>query len=72
MTTPTPPSTGSAVWLVAEREISSKLRSKAFVVSALILFAMVLAGVLFSGFSASNASNDRTEVAATPEVAAQL
>ena len=72
MTTPTPPSTGSAVWLVAEREISSKLRSKAFVVSALILFAMVLAGVLFSGFSASNASNDRTEVAATPEVATQL
>ena len=72
MTAHTPPSTASAVWLVAEREIGSKLRSKAFVISALITFALVLAGVLFSGFSAQNAGGEATRVAATPQVASEL
>ena len=32
------PSTAQSVWLVAEREIGSKLRSKAFIISTAILF----------------------------------
>jgi ABC-2 type transport system permease protein len=47
--------TAQGVWLVAEREIGSKLRSKAFVISTAILFALALAGILIGSFAAQNA-----------------
>ncbi len=43
-----------ATWIVAEREITTRLRSKAFLVSTGALLLMVLAGVLFSGFMANS------------------
>lgn len=43
-----------ASWLVAEREISTKLRSKSFIISSAILLVFVLGGVLFSGFMANS------------------
>lgn len=43
-----------ATWLVAEREISTKLRSKAFLISTGVLLLLVLGGVLFSGFASQN------------------
>lgn len=50
---PTAPSTAQSVWLVAEREIGSRLRSKAFIVSTVILFVIALGAVVWGGFSAS-------------------
>ena len=58
------------VWLVAEREIGSKLRSKAFVISTAILFILALAGVLIGGFATENTAGTPIAVvgAASAEV----
>ncbi|GLJ60851.1 ABC transporter permease [Microbacterium barkeri] len=69
--TPAPaPTTAQSVWLVAERELAAKLRSKAFLISTAILVLGALAAVLWMGFSA--AGGGTTPVAATQAVAAQL
>lgn len=60
-----PLSATQGVWLVAEREIGSKLRSKAFVISTAILLVGALALVIWAGFQASNSSG--TPVAVTPD-----
>ncbi len=75
--TPPPSSTTAAphrapgelhsIWLVAEREIGSKLRSKAFVISTAILIVAALASVLWGGFTASNASASGIPVAVTSQ-----
>jgi ABC-2 type transport system permease protein len=67
---PSAPSEGAAVWLVAEREISTKLRSKAFVISTAILFLVALAGLIFGGFAAQNQTG--TPVAVTADAKALL
>jgi|TARA_B100000519_G_scaffold180379_1_gene171833 ABC-2 type transport system permease protein len=59
------PTTAQSVWLVAEREIGSKLRSKAFIISFAILFVGALALVLWGGFTAQNTSG--TPVAVTSD-----
>ncbi|NYE18340.1 ABC transporter permease [Microbacterium immunditiarum] len=67
-TTPSPThglSTPQGVWLVAEREIGSKLRSKAFVISTAILFIGALALVIWGGFQAASSSG--TPVAVTTD-----
>src|SRR5690606_2018301 len=52
-------------WLVAEREITTKLRSKAFLVSTGVLLLLVLGSVLFSGFMANTGGfGGATKVAA--------
>ncbi|MCY1715587.1 ABC transporter permease [Microbacterium sp. SL62] len=56
-----------SIWLVAEREIGSKLRSKAFVISTAILIVAALASVLWGGFTASNASSSGIPVAVTSQ-----
>lgn len=61
----TTPSTPRSVWLVAEREIGSKLRSKAFVISTAILLLGALALVLWGGFAAATAGG--TPVAVTAD-----
>ncbi|BDI23414.1 ABC transporter permease [Herbiconiux sp. L3-i23] len=48
----------STVWLVAEREIRVRLRTKSFVISTGILLAMVLAAVIFGGFQARQAAEE--------------
>ncbi|MEZ5110245.1 MAG: ABC transporter permease [Microbacteriaceae bacterium] len=53
------------VWLVAEREIGSKLRSKAFIISTAILFAIALAGILFAGFASKDATGTPVAVVGT-------
>lgn len=58
-------STAQGVWLVAEREIGSKLRSKAFVISTAILFIGALALVIWGGFQAASSSG--TPVAVTTD-----
>lgn len=64
------PSFAQSVWLVTEREVGSKLRSKAFVISTAILFAIALAGVLWGGFAAQ--AENRIPVAVTSETASAL
>jgi ABC-2 type transport system permease protein len=61
------PSFAQSVWLVTEREIGSKLRSKAFLISTAILFVIALAGVLWGGFSAGG--DNRVPVAVTSQTA---
>jgi len=57
----------SAIWLVAEREITAKLRSRAFVIATGILLLIALAGVLIGGFASKSPSADA--IAVTPETA---
>lgn len=64
------PSTAQSVWLVAEREIGSKLRSKAFVISTAILLLGALALVIWGGFAAAN--NTGTPVAVTPDASSAV
>ncbi|WP_344094139.1 ABC transporter permease [Microbacterium deminutum] len=56
-----------SIGLVARREIGSKLRSKAFLISTLILFIGSLALVIWGGFSAQDTSG--TPVAVTSDAA---
>lgn len=49
-----PLGTGSAVWLVAEREIRMRLRSKAFLISTAILVLAVVASVVIGGVVSRN------------------
>ncbi len=58
------------VWLVAERELSTRLRSKAFLISTGILLLVALAGVIWAGVSSGTTST--TPIAATSEAAALL
>ena len=60
-------SAGSGVFLVAEREIGSKLRSKAFLVSTGILLLIALVGVLVGGIMSKTTSD--TKIAVTAETA---
>ncbi len=64
---PAAPTEAAAVWLVAEREIASKLRSKAFLISTAILFVLALAGIVIGGFVAQNRTG--TPVAVTADAA---
>lgn len=63
-TTPPAPSVAQSVWLVTEREIGSKLRSKVFLISTAILFIISLAAVVIGGITA--ASDHSIRVAVTP------
>ena len=57
------------VWLVAEREILAKLRSKAFLISTAVVVVVCLAGALLSGFSYAEQTRP-VPVAATADVVA--
>ncbi len=72
MSTPPPAAPGilQSVWLVADREIGSKLRSKPFIVSTAILFAIALAAVIWGGVAAG--STDATKIAVTAETASAV
>ncbi len=65
--TPAPPSTWQSIGLVTEREIASKLRSKVFVISTIILFALALVAIIWGGFAAK--SDPTTPVAVTADTA---
>lgn len=67
MNAPTAVRESNGIWLVAEREITSKLRSKAFLISTGILLLIALAGVLIGGFAGGN--TEATPIAATSETA---
>lgn len=62
-----------SVFLVAGREVTQRLRSKSFVISTLILFAIVLGSILISGFVSRSASDAPVAaVGAASDVVAEL
>ena len=63
-------STAQGVWLVAERELSTKLRSKAYLISTGILLLMALAGVIWAGIASATPSV--TPIAATSSASTLL
>ncbi len=64
------PSFAQSVWLVAEREVGSKLRSKAFLISTGILFVIALISVVWGGFAAQ--TSDAIPVAVTADTASAV
>jgi ABC-2 type transport system permease protein len=66
------PTVANGIWLVAEREIGSKLRSKAFLISTGILLLLALAGIVIGGFASKNAATETMPVAATSQTAAAV
>jgi ABC-2 type transport system permease protein len=62
-----PRSTAHSVWLVAEREIGSKLRSRPFVISSVILLLFALAGVVIGGIASQ--ADSKPTVVVTSETA---
>ena len=64
------PNTAQAIALVAEREIMSKLQSKAFIISTVILLLAALAGIVFGGFAAK--PGEGTPVAVTADAQSLL
>jgi ABC-2 type transport system permease protein len=67
---PARPTSARSVWLVTQRELGSKLRSKAFMISTLILFLIALGAVVWGGISAS--STQGIPVAVTAETAPSI
>lgn len=67
---PTALSPVQGIWLVAERELSTKLRSKAYLISTAILLLIALAGVIWAGIASATPS--LTPVAATSSAASLL
>lgn len=57
-------------WLVAERELVSKLRSKSFIITTIILVVLALAAVIFAGIR--GATQEPTPVAVTSAAASAL
>lgn len=70
--TPRGTQTSNGIWLVAEREIGSKLRSKAFMISTGILLLLALVGILLSGFASNNSAEEKMPVAATSQTEAAV
>ncbi len=68
---PPPPSLGRATMLVAEREITSQVRSKSFVISTAILLVAVLAAIVI-GSVVSGRESDDVPVAVVQSVVADL
>ncbi len=68
---PTPPSVGRAALLVAEREITSQVRTKSFIISTAILLVGVLAAIIVSSVLSGRGSDD-VPVAVVSSVAGQV
>ena len=64
-TAPVAPTDLQSTWLVTEREIKARLRSKSFVISTVILLVIVLASVVVGGVLSSNPSQTPVAVVGT-------
>lgn len=61
-TRPAPPSFLQSVWLVADREVRMRLRSKTFLISTGILLLIVLASIVVGGFAAKSTTDTKVAV----------
>lgn len=66
MTSPTP-SAWQSIWLVAQRELVVRLRSKSFLISTGLLLLSVLASIVVGGLVSNNASDTKVAVLAATE-----
>ena len=66
----TAPTTAQSTWLVADREIRARLRSKSFLISTGVLLLLVLASIIIGGITSRNPSS--TPVAAVGSAAAAV
>jgi ABC-2 type transport system permease protein len=72
MTDYSPLSPASATWIVAEREIRMRLRSKTFVISTVILLVAILASIVLASLAGQNQSAPKVAAVGTAvEVAEQ-
>ncbi|QDP95103.1 ABC transporter permease [Microlunatus elymi] len=69
---PSTPNLGQSVWLVAEREIIARVRSKAFLISTGLMLVAVLAAVIIGGALSQRQSTTTVAVAAVGPAAAEL
>jgi len=66
-------SAAQGAWIVAEREISTKLRSKAFLISTGVLLLLMLGAIVFGGIiSQTGGFGGKTSVAVVAETAAKV
>ena len=65
MTRYTTPSFFPATWLVADREIRMRLRSKSFIISTAVLMLAILASIVISGLLSANTSATRVAAVGT-------
>jgi len=56
------PGAARSIWLVTRREVDSKLRSKAFVISTIVLFALALLSIVWGGIASQAAAKTTAAV----------
>lgn len=64
-----PPSAPAAAWLVAQREMRARLRSRTFIISTVILLVAVLGSIVIGSLASSLSSPPRVGVVGSPQVA---
>jgi ABC-2 type transport system permease protein len=69
--TVTAPTTAQSTWLVADREIKARLRSKSFLISTGILLLLVLASIIIGGVTSQNPSSTPVAVVGNAATALQ-
>jgi ABC-2 type transport system permease protein len=67
---PTHPSTVQTTLMVAEREITTQVRSKSFLISTAVLLVLILGGIVLSSVLGDSMTGGDTKVAVVPETAA--
>ncbi len=63
---PAPPTAMQATWLVAQREIRVRLRTKSFLISTAIMLLLVIGGIVASSLIAANAEDTKVAVVGDP------
>ncbi|MET0432929.1 MAG: ABC transporter permease [Cellulomonas sp.] len=69
---PATPNTVQATLMVAEREITTQVRSKSFLISTAVLLVLVLGGIILTSVLGDRLGGGDTKVAVVPETAAVL
>ena len=69
---PAAPGTVQATLMVAEREITTQVRSKSFLISTAVLLVLVLGGIILTSVLGDRLGGGDTKVAVVPETAAVI
>ncbi|WP_308281216.1 ABC transporter permease [Cellulomonas sp. PS-H5] len=69
---PATPNTVQATLMVAEREITTQVRSKSFLISTAVLLVLVLGGIILTSVLGDRLGGGDTKVAVVPETAAVI
>lgn len=69
---PATPNTVQATLMVAEREVTTQVRSKSFLISTAVLLVLVLGGIILTSVLGDRLGGGDTKVAVVPETAAVI